>query len=445
MDIEKKKKYIITAISLAVLFVVLYFITNIGAITGFLSEVFKVITPIAIGGAIAYLLNPILKLFEYKVFKKMKNKNLCRALSLLLTYIVAILIILSIILLMLPQLIESAMDFTSKFDSYIDHITEIVNNIIVKLSSNPDMAEYIDSEGLLSFVTSFLVNSGTLLDMVAEYAKSFALGLFVGVKNAFLGFFISIYILISKERLNAQARRLSSAVFKETVHKRIFRYFRIAHRTFGGFFIGKILDSAIIGLITFVSMIIFSVPYAPLVSAIVGITNIIPVFGPFIGAIPSAFIIFIAEPKKALVFLILILIIQQLDGNVIGPKILGNSTGISSLGVVIAIVVMGEWFGVIGMIIGVPLFALIIIISNDFIARRLRKKGLPESTDEYYPSYSLVDPHEHHEKIGEHIFNMFRSVFNNISKLIKKIINIFKKGNKTKKEKNSTKKDKNSK
>ena len=433
LEPEKKKKLYVVSISCAIIFVVLYLITNISAITEFFSGILSVLSPIIVGAAIAYMLNPLLKLFEYKLLKKIEKKSLRRGLSLLLTYVTAILFLVAFFWLMIPRVIDSVVELTNKFDTYVEQTVGLVNSIISKFTANSDGAHHIDEETMLNALQSFLFASGDVMATVAEYVKEFGLGLFVGVKNTLLGFFISIYILISKEHLHAQIRRLTAAIFKDNTRVRLLRYVRTANRTFGSFFIGKIVDSLIIGFITLIALLIFRIPHAVLVSTIVGVTNVIPVFGPFIGAIPSAFIIFISSPQKALVFLILILLIQQLDGNVIGPKILGNSTGISSLGVIVAIVIMGEYFGVIGMIVGVPIFATIIIIVNELIEAKLKKKGLPQSIEDYYPAYSLVDPHEHHEKMGERIFH---SLFGGITKLFKK-----NKNKDSKKEKDNEKQD----
>ena len=268
-------------------------------------------------------------------------------------------------------------------------------------------------------VSNFFKTSDTIFNTVLDYLTQFGSSLFTGVKDVFLGFFISIYMLTSKERLHAQVRRLTAALFKEKTRNHLLRYTRIANKTFGGFFIGMIFDAMLVAVLTFIMTTIFRVPYAILVSVIVGITNIIPVFGPFIGAIPSAFIIFVNNPIKALVFLIIILVIQQIDGNIIAPKVLGSSTGISSLAVIIAIIIMGAYFGIAGMIIGVPAFAMIITVCNEIIESKLKSKGLPTNTTDYYPAYSLVDPNENHEKFGEKLFH-------SIEKFIKKFFGLFK-------------------
>ena len=398
INFENKKKLVTAAIACAIFFTVFYFITNVEAVSTFFSGILAVLSPIIIGAAIAYLLNPLLKIFEFKVFKKMNKKSLRRTLSLLLTYVVAILVIVAILFLIIPQLVKSITDLTSKFSSYMDSTAAFINSVIEKFADESAEEATFDAEQLKKSAISFITSSGNLLSSIGTYAVDFAMGLVIGVKNFLVGLFISIYILIFKENLQAQTRRMSAAIFKSQHNKRIFRYMRMANKSFGNFFIGKIIDSLIIGVITFIALIVLKIPYAILVATIVTITNVIPFFGPIIGAIPSAFIIFIAEPKKALVFLVLILVIQLLDGNVIGPAILGESTGISPLGVIIAVTIMGEYFGVVGMIIAVPIFATASIIINELIEAKLKSKNMPHELAHYYDRNSLVDPHEDAQK-----------------------------------------------
>ena len=245
-------------------------------------------------------------------------------------------------------------------------------------------------------------------------------GIGIGLKNTFLALFISIYMLISKERLAAQFRKFSAAILGINGRKRLYRYIRIIHRNFGGYFSGVLVDALIIMVLSFICFLIFNIPYAPLIAVIIGTTNIIPIFGPFLGAIPSFIIIFIQDPAKALVFAILILVIQQLDGNIIAPKVLGNSTNISSLGVIISITIMGDYFGIVGMIIGVPIFAAGIAIGKEFIDHRLRIADMPTDTAEYYTDDSLVDPYEHHETFSHKLFRKTSESFCKLFRIKKK-------------------------
>jgi predicted PurR-regulated permease PerM len=430
---EGKKSILSIAAACAVFFVIFYLLINISAIDVFLSSFLSVIAPIILGGAFAYMLNPILKLFEFKILKKIKNKNVLRALSLVLTYVIAILIIVAFGFLIIPALISSITDLASKMDSYLFSTAQYVNSIIVKFTKNNEFSEFISTEQISDSVMKFLSFSGDIFNTVMSYITKYGPQIISGLKNAFLGLFISIYMLISKERLKAQSRKLSAALLQSDKRKRFRKYLRTAHRTFGNFFVGKSIDALMILFICLIVFSIFRIPYAPLVSVIVGAANIIPIFGPFLGAIPSFAIIFIADPKKSLVFVILILIIQIIDGNVIGPKMLGETTGISSISVIVAIIIGGQ-FGLLGMIIAVPLFATVIAIIKDLINARLKKTELPTDIAEYYASDSLVDPHEVHETFSQRIFKSARAILQKISKLFmrKKIKSLNNKDNESK-------------
>lgn len=395
---KAKQNMGVLAIVCAIAFLILYTLVNIASLTSIFSAVLSVLTPILLGGALAYLLNPLLKLFERRIFKWIKSKRTLRGVSLLCTYLSALLLVTGFIFLLIPSLWKSVVDLYTQFPTYVTNTANWINGIVSKLSGAMGGAAAINEETLLSAIQGFLFGSGNMLEKIAEYVVQYGMGLIIGIKNAVLAIFISIYILISKERLMAQSKKLVTALFSERGSNRVYRCVSLCHKTFGGFFVGKIIDSLIIGLITLVALLIFRIEYAVLVSTIVCITNVIPVFGPFIGAIPSFFIILIADPVDALIFLVLILLIQQLDGNVIGPKILGNSTGLSSLGVIISIIIMGEYFGVIGMILGVPLFAVIVSLFKGFLDSRLAAKQLPTDTAEYYSGHD-IEFEEKHESL----------------------------------------------
>ena len=200
--------------------------------------------------------------------------------------------------------------------------------------------------------------------------------------NLFIGIIVAIYLLKSKRIFAAQSKKIMYGIFKKNHADTIINYLRVSDNMFSGFISGKIVDSAIIGVICFAVMGVMRLPYAMLVSVIVGVTNIIPVFGPYIGAIPSALLILLVDPKQALYFLILIIILQQLDGNVIGPAILGESTGLSAFWVLFSILLFGGFWGIAGMLVGCPLFAVIYRIVKDFVSIRLRG-NLSDVTTEY--------------------------------------------------------------
>ncbi len=428
----KKKGVHTAALVCAIIFIVLYAVVNIASFSQILSRLMSVLTPIILGFGLALLLNPLLKLFERRVFGKVKNKSVVRVLSMLLTYLSVILLLVAFGFLVIPQLIESIKNFAQNFNGYLNSTIETINRFLSDFVGKTHTEDIIDSESVMAAISRILSDSGDLFGGVMNYVVQYGMGLVVGLKNILFAIFISIYVLASKERLKAQVNKATTALLSNKEKRRFYRYVRLCNKTFGGFFIGKLIDSLIISILTLVVMLIFRMPVPLLIATIVGITNIVPVFGPIIGAVPCFFLIFIVSPSKALIFLVLILLIQQLDGNVIGPKILGNTTGISTLGVVISIIIMGDFFGLVGMILGVPLFALVIAICKEFMEYRLRKKGLPTNTAEYYATDSLVDPHEDHESVSA-------KMFKNIGAFCMKIVRLFckKKEKKEKQEKES--------
>ena len=415
-----KKGIIIALVVCAIVFAALFVFINIGTISSVFGGVLSIVTPVLIGFALAYILNPLLRLFEFKVYKKIKKKSLLRGLSILSTYVAALIIIVAILYLLIPSIIRSIVDLVSHYDEYVSTASDFINRIINSFMTAEHTGEYINEETINRLIAQFFSVSGDIFAAVADYVVEYGMGLFVGIKNVVIGIFISIYVLISKEKLQAQVRKFGAAVFSETKQRHIGKYINLTHRTFSNFFVGQIVDACILMLLTFIVLIIFRMPYALLVSVIVGVTNIIPIFGPIIGAVPSFFIIFIADPKKALIFLILIIILQQIDGNIIAPKILGESTGISSLGVIIAIVIMGDLFGIFGMLIGVPVFAVCITIMKEFVESKLKKKGKPIETAEYYLKDSVADPYEQHEpivkKMWRNVEEIYRSAVKKLSK-----------------------------
>ena len=254
------------------------------------------------------------------------------------------------------------------------------------LEDHPNLAETVDQgfSSLFQYLENWFNNE--FLAKVDQYittVTSSLWGVIVTVKDLLIGFIISAYILYSKEPFLGQTKKILYAFVPVSRTNGMLNTLREAHKVFGGFFIGKILDSAIIGLLCFIGMTVFRLPYALLVSAIVGVTNIVPFFGPFIGAIPSAFLILMVDPWKCLYFIIFIIVLQQFDGNILGPRILGNATGLSGFWVIFAILVGGGFFGFVGMVVGVPLFAVVYIALKRRIDKSLANKKLPTGTAAY--------------------------------------------------------------
>ena len=381
----------VIAVALVGIFLVLT-LSNLNAILAPVGQLISILTPITIGLVLAYILNFFLRFFEYKVFRGLRRRRLNRALSMLSSYVLLLLILTGILFLIIPSVIESFSELQVKGATFITELIDSINKIIAKVpGTNPEETNFLNLEKILNYVFNLLSTSG---DWIISNVASIAGGTLTALKNIIVGLFISVYVLLSKERLNAGCRRVFRALFSKKNEERLLGYFARAHSKFGGYMIGKLADSLMVMLVCLLLFNIFKIPYPVLIAAIIGVTDIIPFFGPFLGAIPSALIIFIIDPWKAIVFVLLILAVQQIDGNFIAPLILGDRTGLSSLGVIVAVTVMGGVFGIMGMLIGVPLFALIMTILDDFITSRLKAKGEPTSLRKYYPADAFIRPYD---------------------------------------------------
>jgi len=388
---RRNPSYVI-AVALIGILVVLT-LANLDAILRPIKALNSILAPVTIGVVLAYIANPFLRFFEHKLSHSMKSRRACRALAMLFSYVILLAILGGIVWLILPNVMDSIRDLQSNGLIYISNLIDSVNNLIrslpFQLPGVEPGANFLSLDKLFTFVVDFLAESGTqLIGNIGTIAG----GVLTVLKNILVGIFISIYILLSKDYLNAGCRRILRALLKPKSEKLVLRYVRTAHNKFGGFIVGKMADSLMVGLLCGILFTIFKIPYPVLIAVIIGVTDFIPFFGPFIGAIPSALIIFIIDPMKAILFALLILVVQQIDGNLIAPLILGNRTGLSSLWVIIAITVMGGLFGFAGMLIGVPLFALIMTILDDAIKSRLKKKDQPTGLYEYYPADAFIKP-----------------------------------------------------
>ncbi|WP_244833040.1 AI-2E family transporter [Clostridium sp. BJN0001] len=388
MKIEWNKKY--TTISIYAFLVscavIIFFkcISEFEKLLDKISAALSILEPFIIGFAIAYILNFVLKFFENNIFsigfiKKLNlNSKIKRCFSLFLTYIVTALLIFTFTKFMLPQLVSSIIGLVNDIPLYINESVKFTDKLLMNLNIqneylrilNGNFNEFINY--IIKLGTNFIPIIGSVLGMIAS-----------SIWNIILGTIISMYLLIDKERFCALSKKIVCALFSKRISDKLLYIVNMTNDTFGNFIVGKILDSFIIGVLTFIVLTVTKMPYNLLIAVIIGITNIIPFFGPIIGAVPAIIIILFVSPIKALWFILIILIIQQLDGNVIGPKILGNSIGISAFWILFAILVTGKFLGIIGMIIGVPLFAVIYVLIKNEIEDRLRKKGLKIRTEDY--------------------------------------------------------------
>ena len=265
--------------------------------------------------------------------------------------------------------------------------------------------ENFDTTNLNEFINEFFNESGDIFKTVTDSIILYGKSLITTLKNFVVGLFISVYILISKERLYAQSTKAARAFLPNKTFQTCMRYIRIANSTFGRFFVGKLFDSAIIFVITIATLAILNIPHALIISVTIAVLNIIPFFGMIVAIVFTSFLVFIAAPDKFIAYVIIMIIIEQIDANIIAPKILGNSAGISSLGVIIAVIIMGAYFGIVGMIIGVPIFAIVIAVCKDMIDKKLASKKLPIETKDYYTDPEYSTDSENNKPIARVIFD----------------------------------------
>jgi len=336
-----------------------------------------VLLPFVVGGIIAYLINPMFKFFDFTFFGKWlhmtKKRRLRKGLALLISYVIVFGIIVLIISFVVPQLVSS-------ISTLIDRISALAPPIQTWIGELQIRFKDLNLEFLSTWVENFIPSLTELLKNWAGSLVSTALSTSVsvvsGVVKIVLAIIISVFILSDKQHLEQGLRNLYYAVFKPHRASVVSRITRESSNIFSNFFTGKIFDSLIVGVLCFILMLILRLPYALLISVLVGVTNIIPYFGPFIGAIPSILILLMTGWKEAIIFTIMILILQQVDGNLIGPRILGNSTGLRPIWVVFAITVGGWLGGVAGMVFGIPVVAVIGNIAEELVNKRLKDRGL---------------------------------------------------------------------
>lgn len=355
-------------------------------------QLMTAIAPVLYGAMMAYLLSPVVNFFENLFFSKAKGRlwkrgNFpavgARSVSILLTWMLVCAGLYLLASFLVPELYKSVVQLVGNIENYYNTIYGWVEHL---LETNSELEHWatVQMNSYYQDIESWLRD--TLLPQAQQLMTAVSGGVVsvvVFLKNLLVGIIVSVYLMATKEVCGAQARKIVFSLTSQENACWILRGVHKADDIFSGFVRGKLLDSLIIGLLCFAGCSIFKFPYTPLVSVFVGVTNVIPFFGPFLGAIPSTILILLASPRKALYFMLFVLALQQLDGNVIGPKILGDKTGLSSLGVIVAILVGGSFFGVPGMFFGVPVFACANSFFTFLIESRLRRKEMPVSVDAY--------------------------------------------------------------
>ncbi len=349
---------------------------NMQIVWSILNTIAGILTPFAIGFLFAYILNFPYKFFYGKVFGKMGTKrkiflNFKKPLAILCTYTIVLAIFIVLIAIVVPQLAVNLMSLVDNLPVYFDVLKNNVSGVIDWSNDKFNIA--IDAEkainNVLSTITSFLSveNVTKLFEMIMSTAG--------GIYNFIMGVVISVYFLAAKETLCYQVKKLAVGFLPIRYLPKIYEIVDIADTKCGRFLVGDIIDAGFLGILTFITMSIFQLPYAPLISVLIGVTNVIPFFGPFIGAIPSAFILFLIDPWDMICFIIIIVIIQQLDGNLFKPKIIGSQVGLSSFWVLFSVIVGGALFGIVGLILGTPIYAVIYALVSKKVKNNIENKG----------------------------------------------------------------------
>ena len=389
----KKKRYLYMMLSISgaigislILFFALYKLQGIGDALKGLSDI---LAPFIYGGVVAYLLRPMCNAYEdfFSTLFSHKRPRLAAGLAVALSLISGILIVYALIIMIAPQLYESILSLWNSLPAKIDQFLKWAQ---ATFGEDEELLNYFNT----SYKTIYAELETWAQTTLAPYVSNILSGVGSSVLkvlsflyNLLIGLIVACYLLMSRKRFARQGVLIIRSILKPRWAEMFLDEIAFVDRMFGGFIDGKIVDSMIIGVLCYIGCLIFKFPNALLISAFVGITNVIPFFGPFIGAIPSTLLILIEDPIKALWFVLFILALQQLDGNVIGPKILGDRTGLSSFWVLFTIILFGGMWGIVGMVVGVPLFAVIYDTVKKLVRRGLINKGQLQVWDQYKADY----------------------------------------------------------
>lgn len=402
---RKERRIATVAVISACIVVAFYFtIQRWDEVAEIINRIVAIITPFIVGFVMAFFMNPIMvpierclrKFFDRICKSKEKSKKICRLMATILSLIVFLGTIALFFVIIVPNTVETLGYLSTHIEDSAERALDWVDNVTGKMFAEQiDMLRIGDVQQIVTelydWVKGFVkIDSTSVISTVTSIWSS-VYGVGRTLVYIIVGIIVSVYVVQSKEVFKSQAKKLLYAFFKVENANLILEVGRKTKDIFYGFIIGKIIDSLIIGVICYIVMLILKLPYPVLISVIIGLTNVIPVFGPYFGAVPSFILIFLTDPMKGIVFLVMVLILQQVDGNIIGPKILGESTGLSAFWVVVAIIVGGGLFGFVGMIIGVPVTAMVYYGVGRYSRYLLAKKELPTESADYIKL----------EKIGE--------------------------------------------
>ena len=386
--------YTVVVFAICIVLVLLAF--RLGTFIAAIRRIMTAISPVIWGFIIAYIMSPIVRkteeFLEKKVFHKKKHEKIRRSLSIVTASLIGIALIVGLIAMAVPQIIDS---ISTLFNNMPDYLNSLYDSIIGFLKKNPEIShqvtEWIEQqfENIEDIILGWITDLRPTFEKYIILLKDGLLNFLVGVKDFFLGYIVSVYLLFSKEHFILQFKKLCYALLPKRVYDVLMVKGTHANKIFSDFLVGKALDSFLIGMFCFIILVIFQIPNAMLISFIIGVTNMIPFFGPFIGAIPSALLVLLTSPGKTILFVIIVLVLQQFDGNILGPKILGNKLNLPTFWIMFSIFFFGNLFGFIGMLAGVPIFAVIYTLTKEFVDERIRvknyellKKGLDSDIEE---------------------------------------------------------------
>jgi predicted PurR-regulated permease PerM len=398
------KKYLywgVTAFCVVVCSIAFFWVLNKwSGVSRIVGTILSALSPFIYGILIAYLLNKIVNIFEKHIFLKLTPKlfpkkprtarKAARIFSILLTIIVALGVVIGLLVIVLPQIYHSVVELITQSQKYFDIAVTWIEEYL-----NGDALEPVAITWLNEAV-DYIVNwlETVVLPQLSTVLTSITGGvvnIISGVVDFFIGLIISIYLLYNKETFCAQAKKLVISLLRPKAAATVIREMKFVNETFGDYIVGTLIDALIVGVLNYIFMLITGMPYAALISIIVGLTNLIPVFGPFIGAVPSALLILLESPMQCLVFIIFTLILQQLDGHVLKPRIHSSKTGLSGFWIMFAIIFFGRLFGLVGMILGVPVITILYSILRRLNNSRLERKLLPTDT-RFYKAVDHIDP-----------------------------------------------------
>ncbi len=368
------------------LIIAFFIVQNLASVKNGWQSFVTLAQPFIWGICIAYVLTPLLKRIERGLCKSKflaGHFNTRRALGIIITLGIISLLLGVFFSMVIPEIVNSviALFNTLTNSTSYDWLRDYLGQILAKLSELGITDTTM--EDIPGQISEYLEHPGEYLAEALHYTQHFFVAAGMSLKNILLAIIVSIYLMIGKETFIAQSKKIVYACAETERAEHFLDFCSRTNRIFSGFISGKLLDSLIIGILCFILMNILRLDYAMLISLIIGVTNVIPFFGPFIGAIPSILLLLIISPKQALIFAVMVLALQQFDGNILGPKILGGATGLTSFWVIFAVIIMGGTLGLVGMFIGVPIFATIYMVTKNVVEKRLKKKNLPVDTQSY--------------------------------------------------------------